>query len=292
MTPEQFGRLKSELEESFEGARNAGRPMLLEGGLDWKSMSLSPRDMDFLEAKNAAAREIALALGVPPMLLGIPGDNTYANFQEANRTFWRQTVLPLVKRTAQALSGWLTVGSSPSLTFKPDLDTIDALTGDRDALWTRLQATTFLTDDEKRAEVGYGPKTAVDIAQKAGFRPDQPRGDRGRWVDDGGGDGSEDPQSAAKRPGSGGKTPPGKPADAPPKPGDPPQYKTPKSGQSGKEGSKEIPSWAQGERPLVGEDGKTFAKRLMDKKYPEGKYDTGPASEFNQIKKHGDRNFD
>ena len=60
--------------------------MLLEGGLDWKSMSLSPRDMDFLEAKNAAAREIALALGVPPMLLGIPGDNTYANFQEANRT--------------------------------------------------------------------------------------------------------------------------------------------------------------------------------------------------------------
>ena len=59
MTPEQFGRLKSELEESFEGARNAGRPMLLEGGLDWKSMSLSPRDMDFLEAQN-------LSGGTPP----------------------------------------------------------------------------------------------------------------------------------------------------------------------------------------------------------------------------------
>ena len=117
MTPEQFGRLKSELEESFEGARNAGRPMLLEGGLDWKSMSLSPRDMDFLEAKNAAAREIALALGVPPMLLGIPGDNTYANFQEANRTFWRQTVLPLVKRTAQGSLGL--VGTPHTLTSSP-----------------------------------------------------------------------------------------------------------------------------------------------------------------------------
>ena len=59
--------------------------MLLEGGLDWKSMSLSPKDMDFLEAKHSAAREIALALGVPPMLLGIPGDNTFANYQDPVR---------------------------------------------------------------------------------------------------------------------------------------------------------------------------------------------------------------
>ena len=52
---------------------DAGRPMLLEGGLDWKPLSLSPKDMDFIAAKHAAARDIALALGVPPMLLGIRG---------------------------------------------------------------------------------------------------------------------------------------------------------------------------------------------------------------------------
>ena len=79
----------------------------LEGGLDWKSMSLTPKDMDFIEAKHVAAREIALALGVPPMLLGIPGDNTYSNYQEATRSLWRQTVLPLATRTAKALSTWL-----------------------------------------------------------------------------------------------------------------------------------------------------------------------------------------
>src|SRR5690606_4852465 len=78
LSDEQFERLKRELEESFQGAVNAGRPLVLEGGLDWKSMSLSPRDMDFIEAKQEAAREIALAFGVPPMLLGIPGDNTYS----------------------------------------------------------------------------------------------------------------------------------------------------------------------------------------------------------------------
>jgi lysozyme family protein len=79
LTAEQFERLKSELETNFQGAKHAGRPLLLEGGLDWKPLSLSPRDMDFIEAKNAAAREIALAIGVPPMLLGIPGDNTYSD---------------------------------------------------------------------------------------------------------------------------------------------------------------------------------------------------------------------
>ena len=79
MTGEQFARLKAELELSFQGAKNAGRPLLLEGGLDWKPLALSPKDMDFVEAKHAAAREIALALGVPPMLLGIPGDNTFSD---------------------------------------------------------------------------------------------------------------------------------------------------------------------------------------------------------------------
>jgi HK97 family phage portal protein len=82
MAAAQFERLKRELTELYEGASNAGRPMVLDGGLDWKPMSLSPRDMDFLEVKHSAAREIALAFGVPPMLLAIPGDNTYSNYQK------------------------------------------------------------------------------------------------------------------------------------------------------------------------------------------------------------------
>ena len=160
MTAEQFERLKSELQDSFQGAHNAGRPLLLEGGLDWKSMSLSPRDMDFISAKNAAAREIALALGVPPMLLGIPGDNTYSNYQEANRTFWRQTVLPLVARTARALSAWLAPAFADPVELRADADSVEALSVEREALWRRIDAASFLTEDEKREAVGYGPRSA------------------------------------------------------------------------------------------------------------------------------------
>jgi HK97 family phage portal protein len=157
LAPDQFQRLKDELHESFQGAANAGRPMVLEGGLDWKQMSYSPKDMEFIEAKHAAARDVALAFGVPPMLLGIPGDNTFANYAEANRTFWRQTVLPVAGRVTEAITMWLgpTFGG---VRLELDLDRIEALSPDREALWRRLDAASFLTREEKRAAAGYENK--------------------------------------------------------------------------------------------------------------------------------------
>lgn len=157
LTAEQFERLKSDLETSFQGAANAGRPLLLEGGLSWTSLSLSPKDMDFIEAKHVAAREIALALGVPPMLLGIPGDNTFSNYAEANRTFWRQTILPLVNRTAKAIAGWISPAFGSNLELRPAIDRIEALSTEREALWARVSKANFLTINEKRAAVGLGP---------------------------------------------------------------------------------------------------------------------------------------
>ncbi|MEZ5853957.1 MAG: phage portal protein [Hyphomicrobiaceae bacterium] len=161
LTGEQIERLKSELEAGFQGSTNAGRPLLLEGGLDWKAMSLSPKDMDFIEARHTAAREIALALGVPPMLLGIPGDNTYANLAEAQRTFWRATVLPLVERVASEFSHWLGSADGRPLELKPDLDTLPALAIEREALWASLEKTSFLTTDEKRVLAGFTPVPEV-----------------------------------------------------------------------------------------------------------------------------------
>jgi HK97 family phage portal protein len=156
LTDSQFERLKAELEESFQGARNAGRPLLLEGGLDWKPLSLSPKDMDFVEAKAGAAREIALAFGVPPLLLGLPGDSTHANYAEANRALWRQTIVPLLRRTLGALAAWLGEGFGVALTIQPDLDAIEELAEDRARLWSRvLAAGELLTDAEKREALGY-----------------------------------------------------------------------------------------------------------------------------------------
>lgn len=162
LTDGQFERLKAELDENYRGARNAGRPMLLEGGLDWKPMSLTPKDMDFLDAKHNAAREIALCFGVPPMLLGIPGDSTYANYREANRALWRDTVLPLASRIGAALSQWLAPAFG-AVRLMVDADRIETLADDRAALWERVSAAPFLTVNEKRVAVGYAPLEGGDV---------------------------------------------------------------------------------------------------------------------------------
>ncbi|MGC2046670.1 MAG: phage portal protein [Pseudolabrys sp.] len=164
----QYERLKNEFAEHYQGMSNAGRPLVLEGGLDWKPMSLSPGDMDFLNAKHAAAREIALAFGVPPMLLAIPGDNTYSNYQEANRVFWRQSVLPLAGRIACALTHWLSPMFGDGLMLAADTDRIEALSPDRAALWERVSKAPFLSVNEKRLATGYGPVEGGDV-----FHPPQ-----------------------------------------------------------------------------------------------------------------------
>ena len=153
LTPDQFDRLKDELESAHTGKYNAGRPLLLDGGLDWKPMSLSPAEMDFAETRHAAAREIALAFGVPPMLLGIPGDNTYATYKEANIAFWRLTILPLVQKVADAIAVWLS-GRFGEVCLTPDLDEVPAFSAEREALWVRLEGASFLTDEEKRKLAG------------------------------------------------------------------------------------------------------------------------------------------
>ncbi|MEZ5734377.1 MAG: phage portal protein [Novosphingobium sp.] len=159
LTTEQFDRLKAELASAFSGQANAGRPMLLEGGLSWQSMSLSPADMDFAALKAAAARDIALAFGVPPMLLGLPGDSTYANYREANRALWRLTLLPLAAKLLSALGEGL-AGWFPDATLAIDLDRVPALAEDRERLWAQVSGAGFLSDGEKRAILGLSENPA------------------------------------------------------------------------------------------------------------------------------------
>jgi len=203
LSADQFDRLKAELNDSFQGSANAGRPLLLEGGLDWKPLSLTPKDMDFNEAKANAAREIALAFGIPSMLLGIPGDNRHDNYSEANHIFWRETVLPLAIRMHQSIAHWL-APSFGEVDVKPDYDRIDALSDERAALWSRINAATFLTNDEKREAVGYGRLGATptqDIEDQADTSNLSAESDEGEANDDTF-DGPEPTPNPTTRPGS------------------------------------------------------------------------------------------
>lgn len=88
------------------------------------------------------------------MLLGLPGDATYANYQEANRAFYRLTVLPLATRVLGAISDWLSDFTGERISLRPDLDQIPALSAEREAQWRLVSDALFLTDAEKRNLLG------------------------------------------------------------------------------------------------------------------------------------------
>jgi HK97 family phage portal protein len=152
---DNYNRLKMELDEQYSGTANAGRPFLLEGGLTWQALSLSPAEMDYINSKNTTARDIVMAFDVPPMLLGLPGDNTFSNLKEARIGFWEQWVLTWLYNLRDELNAWLAPQFGDEFRIVIDEDAILALAPRREAVWDRVNEATFLSIEEKREATGY-----------------------------------------------------------------------------------------------------------------------------------------
>lgn len=157
LTDEQRQSLKNELEEFFQGPENAGRPLVLEGGLDWRDMSFSPKDMDWLAGKDISAREIALAFNVPPQLIGIQGSLTFANFEQARLALYDDAVIPLLDHVKDELNKWLCPQFGNDLCLDYDMDAIEAFAPRREKTWARIRDADFMTVNEKRRALGMPP---------------------------------------------------------------------------------------------------------------------------------------
>jgi HK97 family phage portal protein len=154
LTDDQYTRLKEMIAAHYSGAENAGRPMLLEGGLEWQQMSMNPKDMDWDKGKTASALDICMTYGVPPQILGIPGSQTYANYEQANLSFWTDTVIPLHDWAQDAFNRWLTPLYGEEFMLGYDKDSIEALEPRRKEKFARVQQAEFMTIDEKRHATG------------------------------------------------------------------------------------------------------------------------------------------
>lgn len=163
MTDDQFNRLKKMIYERYEGGRNAGKSLILEGG-KWKAekYQLTPSDMDFIEGQREEARRIALAYGVPPQLLGIPGDNTYSNYEQARLAFWEETVFFFIRLYGGNLTNWI-FPEDEVMEIDADLSNVPALEVRRKELWERAEKATFLTVNERRQMVGIDPVPDGDV---------------------------------------------------------------------------------------------------------------------------------
>lgn len=164
LSEEQFARLKSELDGSYSGYANAGRPMLLEGNLEWKQISLSPKDMEFIQNKNITAIDICQAFGVPPEMLGL-GQKTFNNYKEARKSFYEETVLPIMDAIQHDLNAWLVpmFDKNSGIQLRYDKDDIEALQVNRAEKFTTANGANYLTQNEKREFVGYEAREGWDV---------------------------------------------------------------------------------------------------------------------------------
>lgn len=162
LTDEQREQLQYQLKKAYEGTSSAGKIMVLEGDVEWKEMGLSLKDLDFIEGKNLAAREIAQVFGVPPLLAGVPGDATYANYKEARLHFWEDTIIPILEYLSTELNHHLAHRFGEDIEICYDVDAIPALALKREAVWGKLEETNFLTINEKRQAIGYSPLKGGD----------------------------------------------------------------------------------------------------------------------------------
>ncbi len=154
----QIKQLRDQLEERYMGPRNAKRPMILGGGAQWTQVALSPKDMDWLEGKNVASRDIAGAFGVPTQVIPIAGDQTFANFEQARLALWEDTVIPLGLDLTEELTHFF-AEDFPGATVTMDLDKIAALAVRRAEKWNMAQNSTFISTNEKRALVDLDETT-------------------------------------------------------------------------------------------------------------------------------------
>lgn len=166
LTDEQQRSLREALDRGYTGARNAGRPLLLEGGLSWENIGLSPADMSWIEGLQLTAREIAIVYHVPPELIGDASQKTFSNYREARKSLYTETVLPLLDWLKDELNNWLTPKFGEGFILDYDHDQIEALQEDRQEVWKQaLEAVKsgVLTPNEARELLGYDRKEGADV---------------------------------------------------------------------------------------------------------------------------------
>lgn len=157
LTADQRNKLQEILDKFKLGKSRAGGAMIADAALKWVPMTSNLVDLQAEEIRNQAARGIANAAGVPPMLLGIPGDNTYANFQEASRAFTRSTVLPDCQRLFGGLARWYgqLMDVKDEVTIEVQEEKLWALSDEIASLWARVDNAQGLSIDERREAKGW-----------------------------------------------------------------------------------------------------------------------------------------
>lgn len=136
LDPDQYNRIREQIEERYAGYINAGRPAVMEGGATWADQGLSPVDMSWEAGQKLSAREIAMGLNIAPELIGDPDSKTFSNYGEARKALYEENVLPFADVVADQFNGWLSPLYDGAI-IAVDKDGVEALHENQDSVYTR-----------------------------------------------------------------------------------------------------------------------------------------------------------
>lgn len=165
ITDASYLRLKEWKEKAFQGAANAGEVPLLDNGLKWQELGLSPKDLDFGTGMDKMAMYIAAAYGVPFPLV-ISDAATFNNMKDAREALYENTILPLLADLCETLSMWLSPYFGDEYTIVPNPDGVSALEGKRERKFNRMADGInkgLVTPNEGREEIGSEPVEGGDV---------------------------------------------------------------------------------------------------------------------------------
>lgn len=87
--------LSNRIKNFFSGSKNAGKIMILDDGMKYKSLGLTPVDIDFLKQKDFTINDIARLLKLPPAMIGGSGNTmTYSNVQDTQLQYLQLAIEP------------------------------------------------------------------------------------------------------------------------------------------------------------------------------------------------------
>lgn len=161
---DQFMRLSEEIDRFYAGSNNAGRPILLENGIDFKEMSVTNKDMDFMELKKNVTNTIFNTLKIPLPLVS-PDHMTMSNMDAARLTLYDNAVLPLVNRIFTELTNFLMhrYTNDKNLILWYSVEEISALEPRRNDELMKQKSLGVLTINEIRSKIGYEPLEGGDV---------------------------------------------------------------------------------------------------------------------------------
>lgn len=90
-------RLRTQFDGQYGGAKNAGRTLILEEGMEPFPLSYNQEDSQYIETRKLNREEVCAVYDMPPPAVQILDHATYSNITEQNRALYRDTVGAMVE---------------------------------------------------------------------------------------------------------------------------------------------------------------------------------------------------